>query len=258
VTRVDPPSRVVSAARALVAGEGHLAILTGAGVSVSAGLPTFRGPHGLWEGRDPTELATPEAFARDPEAVWRWYAARLAGCLAAEVTRAHGDLAALAGAVGATLVTQNVDGLHGVAAGDGGGSECLVELHGSIRRARCSRCPYVTALSQPPPHVPTCPSCGGPLRPDVVWFGEALAAADVARAEAAFTAATLALVVGTSGMVWPAAGLAHLAKASGAVLVLVDPQETLLDGLADWRLTMSADEGVRVVRDALLADDAGA
>ena len=257
MTTIDPPARVAATARALAAGEGHLAILTGAGVSVAAGLATFRGPDGHWEGRDPTELATPEAFARDPEAVWRWYAARLAGCLAAEATRAHRDLAALAGAVSATLVTQNVDGLHGVAAGDGGAAN-LVELHGSIRRARCSRCPYATALSRPPVGVPACPSCGGPLRPDVVWFGEPLDAVDVARAEAAFADATLALVVGTSGVVWPAAGLAHLAKASGAVLVLVDPQETHLDGLADWRLSMGADEGVRVVRDALLVGDAGA
>lgn len=257
MTTPDPPARVVAAARALATGEGHLAILTGAGVSVAAGLATFRGPHGLWEGRDPTELATPEAFARDPEAVWRWYGARLAGCLAAEATRAHHDLAAIAGAVSATLVTQNVDGLHGVAAG-GGGAANLVELHGSIRRARCSACPYATALPEPPVGVPQCPTCGGALRPDVVWFGEALAAADIARAEAAFASATLALVVGTSGTVWPAAGLAHLAEASGAVLVLVDPEETHLDDLADWRLSTGADEGVRVVRDALFADAVGA
>jgi NAD-dependent deacetylase len=246
--RDGPPSRVAAALRTLRSGGGSAAILTGAGVSVAAGLPTFRGEGGLWEGRRPEEIATPAAFARDPEAVWRWYALRLGACLAVRPTRAHRDLDRLARSVPSTIVTQNVDGLHAAA-----GTPRVIELHGSIRRARCGRCGRVEALTEAPEGVPACAACGGRLRPDVVWFGETLAGDDVSRAEAAFAAATLALVVGTSGVVWPAAGLAHVAKASGAALVLVDPDETALDGLADWRLIASADDGVRAVLDAFHA-----
>jgi NAD-dependent deacetylase len=240
-----PPEALRDALRALRAGDGRLAVLTGAGLSAAAGLPTFRDAGGLWEGRSPTDLASPEAFARDPALVWRWYAERLGACLAARPTRAHRDLVALARAVPTTIVTQNVDALHTAA-----GSERVVELHGSIRRARCGACGHRVDLTERPEGVPSCPACARLLRPDVVWFGEALDPEDLARADDAFAAATIALVIGTSGVVWPAAGLAHRAERSGARVVVVDPGDTALDDLAHWRLRVGADAGVRDVREA--------
>lgn len=224
----------------------RVAVLTGAGISAESGIPTFRGAGGLWEGFRPEELATPTAYARDPERVWRWYALRYAQVMEAEPNPAHLKLAELERSIGEgfLLATQNVDGLHLRA-----GSRRVVELHGSLARARCERCGHRQPLPPPaeftPP--PACDRCGGRMRPDVVWFGEMLDAGLLARAERAFATAEVALVIGTSAVVEPAAGLGRMAKASGAYLIEVNPQPTPLTPLADLSLRATATEGLRLL-----------
>lgn len=224
----------------------RVAVLTGAGISVPSGIPTFRGPGGLWEGFRPEELATPEAYARDPHRVWEWYAWRYRVACAAEPNRAHHLLVELERAKqdGFLLVTQNVDGLHARA-----GSRRLVELHGSVHRARCEVCHHRFPLPPPEDFVPPpwCPRCGSRARPDVVWFGELVPAPAYQVAEQAFRNAEVALVVGTSAVVEPAASLARLARASGAYLVEVNPQQTPLTPWAQLSVSMGAVEGLQAL-----------
>ncbi len=190
-----------------------VAVLTGAGISAASGIPTFRGSaDSLWENYRPEELATPEAFARDPELVWRWYDWRRAMIAAAEPNAAHLALARLAERVALTLITQNVDGLHQRA-----GSRGVLEFHGSIWRLRCTACGRTQDDRRVPlPIPPLCEACGGLLRPGVVWFGEGIDPAIMSGAAAAAQDCALFLVVGTSGAVHPAAGLAAVARDSGA------------------------------------------
>jgi NAD-dependent deacetylase len=190
-----------------------VAVLTGAGISAASGIPTFRGAaDSLWENHRPEELATPGAFARDPELVWRWYDWRRETIAAAEPNAAHRALARLAETVAMTLVTQNVDGLHQRA-----GSRGVLEFHGSIWRLRCTGCGREGEDRRVPlPIPPRCEACGGLLRPGVVWFGEGIDPAVMSGAAAAARDCALFLVVGTSGAVYPAAGLAAVARDSGA------------------------------------------
>jgi NAD-dependent deacetylase len=220
----------------------RVCVLTGAGMSAESGIPTFRDAQvGLWERFDPLELATPAAWAADPALVWAWYAWR-AGLVVRALPHA-GHLALTRwqrrAGVDLTIVTQNVDDLH-----ERAGSAVLAHLHGSLFALRCSACglPSDAAypdLAEPVGHLdpPTCPACGGRVRPGVVWFDEALpedaflASADAARA------ADLVLVVGTSGRVHPAATLPHLAAARGVPVVEVNPRESAVSEAADevWR-----------------------
>lgn len=211
---------IAELARAL-AGARRVAALTGAGVSAESGVPTFRGAGGLWQGHDPTRLATPEAFARDPRLVWQWYDWRrgiLAGCRPNPGHRALARLEELLPTF--TLITQNVDRLHQEA-----GSSRVLELHGDIWTLRCSRACGLARLdrSHPLPELQACPACGAWLRPGVVWFGEALPEGVLERASAAAGSAEVFLVVGTSSLVYPAAGLADLAAARGARVFEVNP-----------------------------------
>jgi NAD-dependent deacetylase len=198
----------------------HVAVLTGAGVSAESGIPTFRDAQsGLWARYSPEELATPEAFRRNPRLVWDWYAMRRQAVLAAEPNPGHFALAALARHVPRlSLITQNVDGLHARA-----GSNDLIELHGNITRVRCSAegtcySSWVEGPQLPPP----CPACGAPLRPDVVWFGEQLPYAALEQAWAATEDCDLFFSVGTSGLVEPAASLPRLAYSRGATLGVIN------------------------------------
>lgn len=180
----------------------RVVVFTGAGVSADSGIPTFRGPGGLWRNFRPEELATPEAFRRDPKLVWEWYEWRRGLIRDARPNAAHEAVARLSDAV---VVTQNVDGLHARA-----GSRDVVELHGNIFRVRCTRERTTHVRDEPFPQVPPHCDCGALLRPDVVWFGEALPEDAVARAVGAIHAADLLLVIGTSGVVYPAAGFVSL------------------------------------------------
>ncbi len=202
--------------------------LTGAGVSAESGVPTFRGAGGLWRTHRPEDLATPGAFGRDPALVWEWYSWRRGLVAAARPNPAHRWLAAYeARKPGFLLVTQNVDGLHALA-----GSRALVEIHGSLWRTRCTRCGREEEDRRAAlPPLPSCGACGGLTRPAVVWFGEPLAAAGLTRAAAAVREADLLLVLGTSAVVYPVAGLPELAR--GATVVEVNPEATPLTARAD-------------------------
>jgi len=209
------------AARALRSAE-HVCVLTGAGVSAESGIPTFRDAQkGMWAKFSAQELATPEAFAEHPHRVWHWYAARREAVRAAHPNPAHAALVSLAARVShCTLVTQNVDDLHQRA-----GSRDVVALHGSLMRARCSAgClgsmePDDTATTT----APSCTVCGALLRPDVVWFGEALPPQQFETARSAAVACDLFLSVGTSNVVAPAASLPWLAASHGATVIVVNP-----------------------------------
>jgi NAD-dependent protein deacetylase/lipoamidase len=199
-------------------------VLTGAGISAESGVPTFRGPGGLWRDFRPEDLATPEAFARDPRLVWEWYAWRRGVIAPLRPNRAHEALVVLESRVERLLlVTQNVDGLHSMA-----GSRKMVELHGNVWRVRCAGgCGQVAEDRRVPlPELPPRCACGAPLRPDVVWFGEALPSDALARAFAAAREAEVVLVVGTSSLVYPAAALPDVARGQGAFVVEVNPDVT--------------------------------
>lgn len=213
--------------------------LTGSGISAESGVPTFRDAQaGLWSRYDPQGLATPGAFARDPELVWRWYAWRRALVGGARPNAGHRALADLERRVPAfSLVTQNVDGLHQEA-----GSANVVELHGNIRR---SRCPVENVPVEPDgkDHLPPlCPNCASPLRPDVVWFGETLPVAELEAASEAARSCDVLLSVGTSGLVYPAASLPYEAQETGAIVVEVNPDPTPLSASAAFALRGSAGE----------------
>lgn len=221
----------------------RIAVLTGAGVSAESGVPTFRDAQsGLWANFRPEELATPEAFGADPQRVWDWYAERRAQLTDVQPNAGHIALAEFQrrhpGRL--ILITQNVDGLHQKA-----GSPGVLALHGNLSENRwfspcLKRDLYGAAACAPadaaPGRPPRCAECGNLLRPDVVWFGEMLPAGVLAAAEHAASACELMLVVGTSGVVYPAAGLAHLARQAGARVVALNPEPTELDEVAHLRL----------------------
>lgn len=221
----------LSAAREHLAHARRVAVLTGAGISAESGIPTFRdATTGLWAKFDPMQLASEEGFRADPPLVWRWYAWRRELVANAQPNSGHHALASARPRFDSfELITQNVDGLHARA------GSAPIELHGSIMRTVClARCGFVENEPQrlPPGEPPRCPSCGDWLRPDVVWFGEMLDAPTLQQAERAAARCDLMLVIGTSGLVYPAAGLPAAALRTGAKVIIVNPQASELDELA--------------------------
>ena len=209
-------------ARDLLSRSTRIVALTGAGVSAESGVPTFRGTGGLWRSYRPEDLATPMAFARDPRLVWEWYDWRRGIIANAQPNAAHRSLARLENTRRLVLVTQNVDGLHHLA-----GSHDVILLHGDIWSLRCTGCNEVRYdRTVPLPELPPRCVCGALLRPDVVWFGEALPAQALERAHRETAAADVLLVVGTSAVVWPAAGLIAAAIASGTPVIEVNLEAT--------------------------------
>ena len=209
----------------------HVCVITGAGISAESGIPTFRDAlTGLWAKFSPEELATPEAFERDPKFVWDWYEFRRELIRKAQPNPGHYALAELAGRVPLlTLVTQNVDGLHQRA-----GSKGVLEYHGNILRDRCTVEQVIADRSEDSRHgLPRCAACGGLLRPDVVWFGEAIPPGPMLAAADAAERCDVFLSVGTSSLVYPAAGLAESALRSGATVIEVNPNRTDLSRAAD-------------------------
>lgn len=204
-------------------------VLTGAGMSAESGLPTFRGTGGLWQTHRVEELASPEGFARDPELVWTWYNERRAAHAGARPNAGHRALAALErGCSDFTLATQNVDSLHLRA-----GSRDVVELHGNLREARCDRCGARESLARGLPLESIFHDCGGRLRPDIVWFGEPLPQAPWQRAAVAAARADTVLVIGTSGLVNPAASLVTSYPRGGACVIEINPEATTMSDRAD-------------------------
>jgi NAD-dependent deacetylase len=216
----------------------RVVVLTGAGISAESGVPVFRGPGGLWRQFRPEQLATPEAFGRQPELVWEWYLWRRARIAAVHPNAGHLAIARWQHArVGVSLLTQNVDGLHARA-----GSTEAIELHGNVWRVRCAAdCGFngVDDHTAPPRTSLRC-DCGGWLRPDVVWFGEALDAAAIDRAIVAAAEADVLVVVGTSSVVYPVAALPQMAQRRGAKIVEVNVEDTPLTGAADAALRGTA------------------
>lgn len=218
----------------------RLTVLTGAGVSAASGVPTFRGPAGLWRSFRPEELATPEAFHRDPCLVWEWYDWRRSLIAACRPNAAHDVIAGWSHRDGFTLITQNVDGLH-----ERAGTRNVVRFHGSIWMLRCaSECgaPEWEDVRTPlSPLPPRCVACSGLARPGVVWFGEAIPV-PAARAAQAATACDVFLSIGTSSVVYPAAGLLHQAAARGAFTVEINPQATEIASTLDLSIQGAAEE----------------
>ncbi|MBA3397023.1 MAG: NAD-dependent deacylase [Deltaproteobacteria bacterium] len=208
-------------------GAAHLLVLTGAGISAESGVPTFRDAGGLWEGHAVEQVASPDGFAIDPSLVWRFYSQRRAGLTGVTPNLAHHALVEAEARLGERflLVTQNVDGLHPLA-----GSRRMLEMHGNIMRTRCSACdraPFEDRTAYGDGVVPLCDRCSAPLRPDIVWFGEMIARATLAAIDAFVRAAGSHLVflaVGTSGVVYPAAGLVDVARAAGGRSFLVNAE----------------------------------
>jgi NAD-dependent deacetylase len=228
----------------------RLVVLTGAGVSRESGVPTFRGEDGLWRQYRAEELATWEAFERDPVLVWQWYEYRRQLVAEAKPNPAHEAIARLEGVYDAfVLVTQNTDGLH-----ERAGSSGAIELHGSIWRGRCVKEQRVVDLTETPlPEIPPiCGRCGALLRPDVVWFGEPLPSRAYDSSYEAASECEAMLVVGTSAVVRPAASLPLVAKHAGAMVVEVNTQYTAISALIDATVLGKAGDTLPALVDALL------
>lgn len=228
----------------------RVVVFTGAGVSAESGLATFRGSGGLWEGHRVEDVATPEAFARDPLLVWRFYAMRRENAKKAQPNPGHKAIAQLQELFPSVVViTQNVDGLHQRA-----GSRPVLELHGSLWRICCTSCGRKRWDERVPlPELPPrCGVCGGLERPAVVWFGEPLPEDVFVEAEKACAAADAMVVVGTSGVVWPAAGLVEIAAASGAAIIEVNPEPSALAYLATVQIPAKAGEALPALMAKLL------
>jgi NAD-dependent deacetylase len=238
---IDSPS-ALEALGARIGAARTITILTGAGVSAASGVPTFRGAGGLWRSFRAEDLATAEAFRRDPRLVWEWYDWRrsvIASCLP---NAAHDVLARWSLRDGVTLVTQNVDGLH-----ERAGSRGVIRFHGSIWRLRCAadcaREEWEDGRVPLPTLPPDCPRCGGHARPAVVWFGEAIDPEVLDRCLRA-TACDVFLSIGTSSIVHPAAGLAAAAKAHGAYTVEINPEPTGAAPHLDLAVALPAEEAL--------------
>jgi len=242
--------RDLETAVAWIRSAGTVTVLTGAGVSAESGVPTFRGSGGLWQGRRVEDVASPEAFAADPHAVWRFYDERRCRLATVQPNPAHEVLARWQDRFRRfTLVTQNVDGLHALAR-----SRDVLELHGNIWRIRCVECGREREdRTAPLPELPPrCTACGGLERPGVVWFGEALPEGAARDAWRATETADVFLVAGTSAVVYPAAGLVEVAAARGARIVELNPEASALAHLAGVALRAPAGEALPAI-DALLS-----
>jgi NAD-dependent deacetylase len=217
-------------------------VLTGAGVSADSGIPTFRGEGGLWRNFRAEDLATPEAFARNPLLVWEWYEWRRSIVRKAEPNAAHRAIASLSDAL---VVTQNVDGLHHRA-----GSQNVIELHGNLFRARCVREEVPRDASNPFAELPPHCECGALLRPDVVWFGEMLPEGAFAKAGIAVRDADLLLVIGTSGVVFPAAGLVSLHQ---GLSIEINPQLSAISSSCTFAIAAKAADATPTIIEAIRA-----
>ena len=224
----------IDRARDLITRARSVFVLTGAGISAESGIPTFRGTDGLWRNYSATDLATPEAFRKNPNLVWEWYHWRQRIILQAQPNPGHHAVAQLEKHTDRfLLLTQNVDDLHRRA-----GSQNVLELHGNIFRTRCLSCGVIQTHSPPDTedsNLPRC-ACGGLLRPDVVWFGESIPQ-DIWHTALAFLKDTdVAIVCGTSGVVWPAASIPEIARHERARTIEINLEATAISQMVDISL----------------------
>lgn len=223
----------ISTVKEWIAESRRIVVLTGAGISAESGVPTFRGSEGLWRSFRAEDLATPEAFARDPELVWQWYDWRRDTVAQTKPNPGHMALIELERNIqDFTLITQNVDGLHDLA-----GSSRPLKLHGDIWELRCTSCNYKGVNREVPlPQIPPRCKCGSLLRPSIVWFGEALPSDVLEQAWSVSEQADLFLVVGTSALVHPAASLPLVAGRCGARVVEINMEQTVISHQVDISL----------------------
>lgn len=226
-------------------------ILTGSGISADSGVPTFRDVReGLWARYRPEDLASPEAFERDPDTVWQWYRARRRELAAVEPNAGHRALAELQDRLpDLRLITQNVDGLHQRA-----GHRGVTEFHGNLLGNRCHREGRLVQVDDATDTPPACPHCGGPVRPAVVWFGEAIPEEALTDATTAARHCDLFLAVGTSAVVQPAAGLADLARDHGARIAEINPEQTPLSAGVDFSIQARAADALPEIVERLGRD----
>ncbi len=233
------PSDVIEEAIRLILASKHLIALTGSGISAESGIPTFRGKDGLWKKYRPEQLATLEAFHENPVKVWEWYNWRIKKVLKAEPNKAHFALAEMEkrGYL-KVIITQNVDDLH-----ERAGTKNIVKLHGNILRARCIRCSYFENIYKPFENLPPkCPRCGNLLRPDVVWFGEAIPQGALVKAYELVDKSDGILVIGTSALVMPAGAFPSKVKRNGGFIIEVNVDETHVTQIADVSIRGKAGE----------------
>jgi NAD-dependent deacetylase len=232
-------SRAIELVAKAIARSPKVVVLTGAGISQESGVPTFRGNDGLWKNFRAEELATPQAFEKDPVLVWKWYDWRRGLIKPLKPNAGHRALVDLERKVeDFTLVTQNVDGLHKVA-----GSRNPVEIHGTIWRLRCVECSQTFENRDVPIKIlPKCESCAGLLRPDVVWFGESLDERMLSKVYGCLQRAQVMLIVGTSGVVQPAASFGIVAKRGGAFVAELNRSRTPQGSLFDLSIQGKAGE----------------
>lgn len=260
-----PGAQIPQAAIDILAGAEWITVFTGAGMSAESGVPTFRDAQtGLWENFDAEQLATPQAWNADPALVWGWYQWRAHLVSRAAPNAGHLALSALAeradesdDAPSVMVVTQNVDDLH-----ERAGNTVVSHVHGSLFAPRCSRCghPYegrdanpATATDEHPMEPPSCPICLSLVRPGVVWFGEPIPPEPWARAEQVFDVADAVLVVGTSGIVYPAAALPERAPARGIPVIELNPQPSGLSSVATHSIRTTAAQGLPEIAERVRA-----
>ena len=219
----------------------RVVVYTGAGVSAESGIPTFRDAGGLWRTFRAEDLATPDAFRRDPALVWEWYEWRRTLIREAKPNAAHEAIARLPRAL---VITQNVDGLHARA-----GSEPVTELHGNIFRVRCTREGTTSIRRDAFPELPPRCSCGALLRPDVVWFGERIPIESIEQSIYAIERASLVLVIGTSGVVYPASSLIHFCH---GLSIEINPEMTPFRSACDYVVPEKAGTATPPIVDAIL------
>ncbi len=229
---------ILQSAADTISNSEYLIALTGAGISKESNVPTFRGKDGLWRNYDAMQLATPDAFRRNPALVWEWYSWRqglIAECSPnpAHLTLANWEEDGLLKA----LVTQNVDGLHVRA-----GSQNVLEVHGDLWALKCTSCAYRGRLTSPAEGIPSCPECSSYLRPDVVWFGESLDRDTISKVYTELERADVCLVIGTSALVQPAASFPLIMRQHGGKLIEINVESTPLSSKADHQLLGKAGE----------------
>ncbi|MGI9235275.1 MAG: SIR2 family NAD-dependent protein deacylase [Woeseiaceae bacterium] len=242
---MDIPSALAGALR----DARHVCVLTGAGISAESGVPTFRdAQQGLWEQYDPLQLATPEAFEENPTLIWQWYRWRRELVAAAEPNPGHHALSRLRELVPRmTLITQNVDGLHQRA-----GNRDIIEFHGNLFEDRC-HAEGCLVKSDQETELPTCPDCGAYLRPGVVWFGEAIPETALNESFAAAADCSVFLSIGTSSLVYPAAGLADIARENGALVAEINPTPTARAYSYDFAIAANAGDALPKLLESLAA-----